>query len=49
MVDASYSAMASAGAIAYYAATTGDENTLWIPGSIYEKLQLLCVIGHAIA
>ncbi|MGP6170267.1 hypothetical protein ACTU6U_07990 [Microbacterium sp. A196] len=34
MVDDSYTAMSSAGAVAYYAATTGDENTLWIPGSI---------------
>lgn len=34
LVDGSYSAMTSVGAIAYYAATTGDEHTLWIPGSI---------------
>ena len=34
LVDGSYSAMTSAGAVAYYAATTGDEHTLWIPGSI---------------
>lgn len=34
LVDDSYAAMTSAGAVAYYAATTGDENTLWIPGSI---------------
>ncbi|WP_417509052.1 hypothetical protein [Microbacterium sp.] len=34
MVDDSYTAMSAAGAVAYYAATTGDENTLWIPGSI---------------
>jgi len=34
LVDGSYAAMMSAGAVAYYAATTGDENTLWIPGSI---------------
>ncbi len=34
LVDGSYAAMSSAGAIAYYAATTGDEDTLWIPGSI---------------
>jgi hypothetical protein len=34
LVDGSYKAMTSAGAVAYYAATTGDENTLWIPGSI---------------
>ncbi|GAA1535787.1 hypothetical protein HD600_001592 [Microbacterium ginsengiterrae] len=34
LVDGSYSAMRSAGAVAYYAATTGDEHTLWIPGSI---------------
>src|SRR5690606_12967053 len=32
MLDSAYTGMASAGAIAYYAATTGDENTLWIPG-----------------
>lgn len=34
LVDGSYEAMTAAGAIAYYAATTGDANTLWIPGSI---------------
>lgn len=34
MVDESYRAMQQENALAYYAATTGDENTLWIPGSI---------------
>jgi hypothetical protein len=34
LVDGSYTAMTSVGAVAYYAALSGDEHTLWIPGSI---------------
>lgn len=55
MVDSSYSGMTAAGAIAYYAATTGDENTLWIPGSIVvstrtatPEITLDQMVSHAI-
>ncbi|MGI6879924.1 hypothetical protein [Microbacterium sp. gxy059] len=55
MVDNSYEAMQSEGALAYYAATTGDEDTLWIPGSIIvskraatPEITLDQMVAHAI-
>ncbi|WP_110589956.1 protein TPRXL [Microbacterium suaedae] len=55
MVDDSYAAMQNEGALAYYAATTGDANTLWIPGSIIvskraatPEITLDQMVSHAI-